>query len=246
MKDIKILLIILSLSVVFSCTDDSLVSSLPTGTIMGFVTIMPNSPYEIKDHSNVDVIFENTNFSTTTDSIGKWLITDIPQGTYDIKFSKEGFGAYKRQGFQFVGNGTTSAGYSYLRKSPTFSIIDVSNSTTAEQIIITFSITDTVVNPQSTQFVRYFIGETPNVEANTLFYIFQDIEYIPSDQFSAKLSIHKSDFDYYGFQSGEKAYMKIYPESSGFTIAYRDIYTGATIYPALGLNSSDVFEIVVP
>ena len=84
MKRITALIFVLSLLVLFSCKDDNFVSSLPTGTIVGFVHLNDNSPNQLNDHSNVDVVFENTNFTTFTDSLGMWQIDNVPQGTYDI------------------------------------------------------------------------------------------------------------------------------------------------------------------
>ena len=242
MKRILALIFVLSFLVLFSCKDDNLVSTLPTGTIVGFVYLNENTPYKVNDHSNISVVFENTNFATLTDSLGKWQMNNVPQGIYDIKFSKAEFCTFKKQGFQFVGDGTTSAGNVYLRKLPTFSVFNVSDSMGVDRVVVTFSMSDSGLN----QYVRYFIGKTTNVEANTPFYTFEDIVYVPTGKTTFSFSVFKSDFDYFGLKSGEKVYMKIYPANAGFPISYQDIYTGVRVFPTLGENSSDVIEIIVP
>ena len=242
MKRIVKLFFILSLFILISCKDNDLVSPLPTGTIVGYVYLSDGSPYKTNDNSNVNVALENTNFATITDSLGRWYFDNVPQGIYDIRFSKEGFGTTEKQGFQFVGNGTASAGIIYLQKLPTFSVFNVSDSTEGSQVVITFSVSDTELN----QYVRYFVGRTTNVKAKTPFYTFESIIYIPNLKTTFSFTISQNELFYYGFKSGEKAYLKIYPANAGFPFSYRDIHTGAMIFPNLGENSSDVIEITVP
>jgi hypothetical protein len=42
--------------------------------------------------SGVQVILANTKYKTTTNSMGEYVFYNIPPGTYDIKFQKNGYG----------------------------------------------------------------------------------------------------------------------------------------------------------
>ena len=56
------------------------------GTVMGTVTLSGQS-----DHSGIDVYLEGTGFATKTEADGSWIIGDIPQGTYTVRFFKDGY-----------------------------------------------------------------------------------------------------------------------------------------------------------
>ena len=56
------------------------------GTVMGAVTLSGQS-----DYSGIDVYLEGTGFATETAADGSWIIGDIPQGIYTVRFYKDGY-----------------------------------------------------------------------------------------------------------------------------------------------------------
>jgi hypothetical protein len=61
---------------------------------------------DLPDRSGVTVSFDGSGLSTTSDSTGSWTITGLPTRTYDITYSKPGYGTIHHYGYQFVGGGT--------------------------------------------------------------------------------------------------------------------------------------------
>lgn len=57
------------------------------GTVMGTVTLSGRS-----DYSGIDVYLDGTGFATETETDGSWVISDIPQGSYTVRFYKDGYG----------------------------------------------------------------------------------------------------------------------------------------------------------
>ncbi len=75
-------------------------------TIIGFIKINEELGEEYSSFEGVTVKIDSTEFSTTTDTEGRYEIKDIPTGIYDISFKKEGIGDYYRYGYQLVGGET--------------------------------------------------------------------------------------------------------------------------------------------
>lgn len=91
------------------------------GDIVGFVEIIDEYGNEIEDKSGVEVEFENTSYSATTNKIGKYEIKDVPAGTYSITYTSDSCGMDKYTSFQHVG-GNVAAYVSELTlyKFPTY------------------------------------------------------------------------------------------------------------------------------
>lgn len=88
-----------------------------SGSISGFVYLVdPDTIYS--DHNGIRIQIENTSFETTTDSSGKWKITDLQTGIYNILISKSGYTNFKYNAVQFVGGGDYFIGTRYLASPP--------------------------------------------------------------------------------------------------------------------------------
>ena len=73
---------------------------LPTGSVAGSVTLNNGTggvanPSGAINPAGVLISIDGTTFSATTDSNGRYLIANIPQGAYDITFSKIGYETFK-------------------------------------------------------------------------------------------------------------------------------------------------------
>lgn len=62
------------------------VTLTPNGTVMGIVTLKGE-----EDSSNIDVYLHGTSFATKTSADGSFVISDVPQGSYNAVFMKDGF-----------------------------------------------------------------------------------------------------------------------------------------------------------
>lgn len=87
------------------CSEDAVLNA-PQGGIAGFAGLRDLDGSRLKDQSGVRVSLKGTEYAALSDSIGRWTISDVPAGIYDIILSKEGFATNYIRAFQFVGGGT--------------------------------------------------------------------------------------------------------------------------------------------
>src|SRR5438874_7763644 len=88
------------------CKDSTTNSNIP-GDIIGTLYGVYDTLYvPMADMSGVKVSLERTPYFTISDATGKWHLTNIPAGTYTIKFSKDHYVSTTRQNLVFGGNGT--------------------------------------------------------------------------------------------------------------------------------------------
>lgn len=73
------------------------------GNIVGFAGLVDENGVQIRDKEGVTVKIENTSNTVNTDQNGRFEFSNISAGTYNLTYSKEGFGIYKRLSYQFVG-----------------------------------------------------------------------------------------------------------------------------------------------
>jgi hypothetical protein len=130
-----LILMLTGAGIFFSGCTDKTVS--PTGTgapgnihgkVMLYDTLSdpftPTGAARINDASGVQVTVEGTSYSTVTDSLGQWQLSNVPSGTYtSIVFSKAGFAKQKATnlgsnvGFSIVNNGTETINMNLYRIS---------------------------------------------------------------------------------------------------------------------------------
>jgi hypothetical protein len=76
-----------------------------SGTIIGSVSLYNRKNGKILDGSNATAELVGTVHRTTTDETGRWRLTGVLPGTYDIICSKPGFSEGRVYGVSFAGNG---------------------------------------------------------------------------------------------------------------------------------------------
>ncbi len=64
-----------------------------TGSFAGMVMLSDTTGI-IADFSGTTVSIDGTSFITSTNSIGQWIISGVPEGQYNITASKPGFGTF--------------------------------------------------------------------------------------------------------------------------------------------------------
>lgn len=102
MKIFKILIIAFVFAGCISC-DKEEENQYLIGDIVGFVNLRKFDGNEPENKSGVKVSIENTEYSCTTNKIGRYEFNDIPAGTYNIVYEYDGYATSKNYGVQFVG-----------------------------------------------------------------------------------------------------------------------------------------------
>ncbi|MFH1051117.1 MAG: carboxypeptidase-like regulatory domain-containing protein [bacterium] len=107
--------------ILLSCEKENspTITDVKPGNITGILDI-----YDSDDNSGAYVSLKGTKISTTTDYNGKWTLTNVESGVYDIIFSKPGYDTTECYGFPFPGNGTAYCGCSTYAWATEYPIVD--------------------------------------------------------------------------------------------------------------------------
>jgi hypothetical protein len=80
-----------ALAACVGCSEDITDTVSDVGSVRGYFFLGDEFGARKKEHSGITVSLEGTNYSTVTDSLGDWVLVDIPTGSYTVRFSKEGY-----------------------------------------------------------------------------------------------------------------------------------------------------------
>lgn len=218
-----------------------------TGMLKGFVVLYDEFGDRLSDHSGVTISIDNTTYSATTDSDGKWSITDVETGTYNIQLNKSGYGTYILYGVQFVGGGeyvVNSSNSIMLNGIPSFQVtalnIEVDNNDNPR-------ITGTISNAiDEYRRIRIFVHTTDSVSSNPLYYKYTDIAGVEAMSLTFEDNLNTYDmYNYTDIESGTTIFLVAYA-SSWNNYPYRDPVSGRYVYPSLNPIPSEVISVVVP
>lgn len=248
MKYYKYFLVI-SLLIFIRC-EDSIFNPKPTGSVAGFSFL--KGQY---NHEGIKVSFNHVDRHVHTDSTGKWIIKDLPQGIYTITFSKDGYGTYKFFGYAFLGGGDDYFSYdeyssfAVLYKIPDYSITNISAEidtieyydTTFYNLDISGSLSEVVDGDYE---AIAFVGLSEDVSCESglhIYYKCANMDYSHS-KYSLSIDIYHQTYGL-GLQPGTEIYIRSYAGCSG---GYKNPKTIKKVHTALNPNSSDVIKITLP
>ncbi|MBS1904108.1 MAG: carboxypeptidase regulatory-like domain-containing protein [Bacteroidetes bacterium] len=86
--------------------DDVMFNKVGAATLQGTVTLIDSVGNRLNDASGVTVRLDDSTFSAVTDVNGVWKIHGLPNRTYEITYSKPGFGTIHEASYQFLGGDT--------------------------------------------------------------------------------------------------------------------------------------------
>ena len=88
-----------------------------TGGVIGFVKLYEDVDKPMASFAGVTISILGANLTASSDVNGKFTIENIPQGTYKIKYEKQGFDYWMQQVY-ITGNGTVELAIRNLFKLP--------------------------------------------------------------------------------------------------------------------------------
>jgi hypothetical protein len=96
-----------------SCQKETLLPDLE-GSLVGSVYTFDEFANQLEDRSDVLVSASGLKgYVAYTDEAGRFEFHDLPTGTYDLSFSKPGFGTLKQSGIKHLGGMPTTLGLSF-------------------------------------------------------------------------------------------------------------------------------------
>jgi hypothetical protein len=152
-------------------------SELLVGNLSGSVFLSSaDSVYE--DYSGVRVWLQGTTIETISDTRGRWKFSNVPTRTYNIAYSKEGFGTYVDYGFQFVGGGDVLARNIPLYRVPDCPMV-LDDMRQEENSIFAFAHSECPDSLARDRAVFYF-SNSPNVSSENYSYALANESSFPS------------------------------------------------------------------
>lgn len=212
-----------------------------TGEAIGFVNLYEIEGTLIKDRSGVTISVEGNTNSTTSDSNGRFVLSNLKTGTYNLVFSKQGFGTGKYIGFQFVaGGGGQTLTSAILSKIPSFNVTGLTAKITSGIITLTGSLSGTL--PTGSKYVMIFAGTTSNVSSTPANYLYYQQISIEGTSTTLSTTLYTTLFS-----KGQTIYVNAYASPINYYAGwYIDLITGRYNWPSLGTTSSNIVSVVVP
>jgi hypothetical protein len=250
--NIKSLLILwLAATIVVACKKDNSTEN-PKETVTGYVFYYDINGSRSSDNSGIAVSIEGDTVSTTTNSSGRWTISNLETGTYTFAFSKPGYGTMKVFGKNLAG-GYQSVDTMALYPIPQYTItIPVDSAPPAGGIYVYGIFHGTL--PSAPGFHMFF-GKDSNVSADQATYSYDyassmtgAVESIPFE-----VVFPNELFTQHGFASGDTVYVVAYTDyliqltyNSEGTAKYLDMNTNKIVYPNINPAKSNVGHFVLP
>ena len=182
-----------------------------------------------------------------TDSTGKWTLSNIQTGTYEIDISKNTYGSTKRINQQFVGGGTVYIGNDYLSEVPNFTVVSITGTLLTSGKLRVQGVLSYTSQQSFGRNVLLFIGTTSSVSSNPATYLGVVNAYAFYDSTTFTVDIPNTTFNGFGIPSNSTAYIIAYPSSAtaAGSSRYTDLATGRFFYTSLG-SPSPYIVIVTP
>jgi hypothetical protein len=190
------------------------------------------------------VSIDGTGYTATTGKDGRYVLASVATGTYNISYSKAGFGTTKTISYKFVGGGQDYAGISYMSSIPQHNPTGLAGSTTdTSRIALTATLNGTLA--KAGVRIRFFVDTVAGVSSDPQkHYIFSSVfNGPPPPSKSVIWSIYNPELRSYGIRSGQTVYIVAYSDGYG---SYTDLKTGNLIYSSLNPLASNTLIIKAP
>lgn len=105
---------ILTIAFFLACCEKDEFAPYLEGDIIGYAFCYDEYGNDLEDYSGIKVVTDpGRKYSAVTDKNGRYVLTNVLNGTYNLSFEKEGFGTMKMFGIQHLGGKPTIISYHY-------------------------------------------------------------------------------------------------------------------------------------
>ena len=217
-----------------------------SGNIKGYVDLFDSYGDLATNASNVYVSVPGISAVDSTSTNGMYT-KNLTTGTYELDFTKSGYGAVKIISLNFVGGGTQYiANHIQMTQAPVYSLSAINSATVAGQNAITLTVTPSSADTKARKVIC-FIGTNSSVSYLPTNYTGFVIVNIPANATSGTGSISTTIAYEAGIPSGSSVYIAAYPIAVNNNASiYSDVSTGKTIYNNINFSSSVTTNVIVP
>ncbi|MBL7999949.1 MAG: hypothetical protein JNL32_15110 [Candidatus Kapabacteria bacterium] len=218
-----------------------------SGSLTGFITTFDENGVAL-NRNGVTVSLEGTEYTTTTDTAGRWQLNDVTAGIYTINFARDSFSTNKLVAQQFIGNGTAYYGVQSISKKPRHVAF-------FDSVVTDYAPNDTAVRIYGkaseqtplgfNRVVLIFLGSSANVSALPANYNYVFTKFMGSGSTTFEDKFTTQQLQNFGFPRGSKVYMTVYSTARNY-FRYADLQTGRQFYSGLSDNGSAVKSFTVP
>lgn len=214
-----------------------------SGALSGYIVLVNSDGFQPANRGGVSVSLDPTSLSAQTNSTGKWIIPDVKTGTYNLTYSKSGYGISKSIGTQYVGGNDRDLGVIYLCTPPSISFDSLAyfqkKADSTSIWIRAYLSTDATGIPYRTLLAFSHdtnITSATSVNQYTLFFNTSFANGIDS----TNIKITPEIFSTAGFSIGDTVYVAGYLANAGTnTSSYLDTASGRTQYTNFNTQRSN-------
>lgn len=205
-----------------------------SGTLVGYTDVYDSYGTLQKSDSVVVSISGKT---ALTDTSGRFVISGLTTGVYELNISKNNYQSTKIPSLNFVGGGTQYiTNRIAITQSPSFTITNLAFTNTFGTI--TYTATANASDPKARKVILFF-SKNSNVSSAPSAYIGTLIANIPGGSSNAISTISSSNMAQLGINSGDVVYAIAYPISNANNASvYFDTNTGKLFYNNLNTSGA--------
>lgn len=243
----KVVLLSLTLALFGSCNndDDPDVDPSPNASDISGSVFLYGEGIDRAPNEGMTVTVENSNpvKSAVTDSDGKFLIKDVPLGTHNLVFTKNGYGTFKMFDIVHVTDNRPTA----ITSIPSLGTVSTTQVTQLTAAVAATEVTvEATTNPAgntgNTRYVRFFLHNASNV--NDVFHSVYSPTFVSRMNPYVK-TYSKSELNAMGFASGSTVFVRVYGDSY-WSNQYDDPGLDRRVFPNLNPNAAAAVSFVVP
>ncbi len=247
MKNLKLFLPGLIISLMFTACKKDDNGSLPKGDLIGYTYLYDVNGIRNTDNSLINVQYEGSfgSFPSHPGKDGKWICSNIPSGNYSLVISMPNYGTMKYEDRSFVGGGQFFFGSTSLYEIPSYTLTGLTDTTTPGEIYVRSSFSGTLPQYNGGRS-RYFISPNSNVSSDPTNYVFTvSVTHSLTAPVTNQVGISSFQLKSYGINTGDTIYIVGYGENYTSS-SYVDVNTGRNVYPNLNPAPSNVLKVIVP
>ena len=232
----KLLALCLVIILFSSCSSTNTVDQIPIPlqNVSGYVILYNEFGQLQQNYSGVTVTM-NGNYTSATDTAGKFFVKYVPTGYYTVTYSKSGYGTYSLYNYEYL-SGKTLLPTANLYANSTTTLSGLTAKATGSSVEVTGAL-DPVAASAEPRGVILFTSLSNQVSPD-----YYTQAFFMGKSTAATISYTFNPYSYY--PKGQTIYFVAYGISD--TIPFINSTTGQLQYTSLGPQPSNLASVVAP